>query len=618
MEKLLPQRRTLLIITGLVLALVMIAFGRSLMQGFAPLDDDLLIARNLAIRGMTPANLKTIFTTFDPELYIPFTFISYQMNYMVAGLSPWIYHLTNILLHAANALLVGWLLLLLTKKRTLSLLGALLFAVHPLHTEAVVWLAGRKDLLSTFFFLLSFTFYLRYRSGSRNAPTTYSLSILFFIAALFSKVMAATLPAMLLLADILIEKRQWSAKMFIDKIPYAILSGIFILIGSLGKERILSNHSPWETLLMAAKSTAFYLEKFFVPIRLGVFYPYSGEISLSLPGFFIPVLIVIAMLEMAIVMIRKLPWLSFGIFFFLIGLAPTFINFHKGGEIYFASDRYPYMPSIGLLFMLMMAITTYSRNQKFSLSVGSVLVAVLCTLSFFQTKIWDSAHTLFANTLNLYPESVAARSALASMARQQGKYDEAVMLLNDGLAYGESIELHMGLGTVYAKVGQVSEARAEFTKASVLDPKNPEPLVALGVLDEYEKKPDAATENYRKAVEMDPSYVSARNKLGVMYLEAGKTAEAEEQFRAALKWNPNTEGVLFNLALILDEQKKREEATALLERAYALSPDDMRISLALAKHILEMEPDRARGILEELRKRDRNNEEVQNLLKQLQ
>ncbi len=590
----LPQIPLCLTLAAGFLALTLLAFGRSLSQGFAPFDDDLLIVQNLAAHGITFAHLKTVFTSFDPELYIPLTFISYQIDYMIAGLAPWIYHLTNILLHALNGMLIGWLLLLLTKRRGPALFAALIFIAHPLNTEAVVWVAGRKDLLSTMFFLLSMITYVRYR---KNQRWSYAMSIVFFIFALLSKVMAATLPAILILFDFLIERRKWDWKMLTEKIPHIILSAIFILIAALGKERTLSHHSMLETALMAAKSTVFYLQKMLLPIHLGMFYPYHGDISIFVPAFFIPVCVMLLILGVTLWSMKKHRTITFGILFFLITLAPTFTNFHKGGEMYFASDRYPYLPSIGLLFLLAMGIgEIFDRLQpreaqeKFWIGGGACIVAILCLLSFLQTRIWDSAANIFENTLALYPESVAARSSLAMMKKDQGRYDQAIKLLRDGLRFGESVELRMGLGTVYAKVGRVDDAADQFMKAQALDPLNPEPLVGLGVLDEYRKNLPKAMEEYRKAVDLDPSYVDARNKLGAMLLDAGKTAEAEAQFRAALRWNPNADGVLFNLSVILDMQGKSDEALEALEKAHALNPDSAPIAMALAKHLRENDP----------------------------
>ena len=184
----------------LFIILPFLAFGASLFHGFAPVDDSFLIVENLAIRAINWENLKHFFTTYDPELYIPLVFVSFQFNYLIGELAPFNYHLTNIIIHIMNSLLVVRILTqlstvnnqqstndkevdggLLRAKRVdswLIVFAGLIYAVHPLNTEAVVWLAGRKDLLSGLFFFASLTFYLDFIKGNRKA---YWLSITMFL-----------------------------------------------------------------------------------------------------------------------------------------------------------------------------------------------------------------------------------------------------------------------------------------------------------------------------------------------------------------------------------------------------------------------------------------------------
>lgn len=591
---LVDRRGTLLVLCCLFLLMALIAFGQALWQGFAPVDDDLLVTHNLAAYGPTIDHLRRAFTTFDPELYIPLTFVSYQIDYLIGGLTPFVFHLTNILLHTGNGLLVAWLLFLLTKRKTLSMIAALLFVVHPLNTETVVWIAARKDLLSTFFALLSIIAYIRHREGTRQV---YALSVVFLLLALLSKVSTAIVPALLLLYDVLWERRRWSTRLLLEKAPHLLLSGFFVAVAVMGKERILSNHNPWETILMAGKSTAFYLQKLLIPIGLGVFHPYRGEISLLLPGFFIPMAVAVALVTCAIVCAKKYPWVTFGIAFFLITIAPTFINFHKGGEIYFASDRYPYMGMAGMLVLLVKGVDMVMRrirgpwsHERPWMIGGAAVIALFCILSFVQTRIWNSAETLFSRTLALYPQSIAARAALAGMARRTGHEERAIKILREGLQSGESLRLRLELGNVYAKVGRVDDAVEQFSRAAALEPENPEPVFSLGVLDEHFGKIDEAMAKYRRAVELDPSYVAARNRVARLLLEQQKYAEAETELRAALRWNPNAEGVLYNLSLALDGQGRRAEALPYLEDAHALLPDSREIAVALQEHVREQQP----------------------------
>lgn len=591
-----PGARAILLAVFLIVAFA--TFGRSISQGFAPIDDSFLIRDNIAIRGITLAHLRLIFTTFDPELYIPLTLFTFQLNYLLSGLHTELYHITNILLHAFNAFFVVLLLEKLSKQKLLSIAGGLLFLVHPLHTEAVVWLAGRKDLLSTFFVLLSFLFYIRVRERRGVKADTdqvqtgggwYAFSVFFFLLALLSKVMAATLPVVLFLYDLMIEKRSIKKRMFFDKVPYLMLSAIFLGVATVGKERILSSSTFLETMLMAGKSTVFYLQKLFAPTDLSPFYPFNGEIAINDPQFFIPALIVLGLLCAAGLAYKRASWITFGIFFLIVTLSPTFFNFHKGSQMFFAVDRYAYLPSIGILFLLVMVagifcsplcrngegrgvrwswksgewqwVRWFGKGAKWlGIGVGLFIAALLSFLSYQQSRIWDSAEVMLTRTLRLYPESITARTDLARIWREQGKVQEAFDLLLEGLTYGNDPALHIGAGLVYAKAGQADEAEAQLLKAANLDPTNPEPIYYLGSIAMQIGNPDQALKNFEQAVALDPSYVAARVALGRMYVQRKRNEEALLQFQEAVSWNPSNIDARVELATLLENLGRFEEA----------------------------------------------------------
>ena len=192
-----PSRKHIALLGIVFLALTLFAFGPSLFGEFVFWDDDLLVFENPVVQVMTPWTLGKIFTMYDPELYIPLTFFTYQINYLIGGMSPFVYHLTNIVLNAGNALLVtGIAYLLLKRNRTAALLTGLLFAVHPLHTEAVAWISARKDILSAFFFLIATLLFLLHEEHPTRKR--YTGMLIAFLCALLSKVIAVTFPVVML------------------------------------------------------------------------------------------------------------------------------------------------------------------------------------------------------------------------------------------------------------------------------------------------------------------------------------------------------------------------------------------------------------------------------------
>lgn len=548
----------------IIIALSFLAFGHSLFQGFAPVDDALLIYENATVWGLSLHNIKTIFTSYDPELYIPFTFLSFQINYAFGGLDPFVYHLTNLLLHALNVALVMWLVDLLSGRKWMAFILAALFAVHPLNSEAVVWIAGRKDLLSTLFFLLAFIWYLKHERCTK-------VGALFFLSGLLSKVMVVTLPVVLVLHDVLVKQKSIKESVR-SAVPYFALSVVFGLIAMGGKTRILAATSLMDTALMAAKSSVFYLKQFFAPSGLSLVYPFRGDITITSLEFIIPVLIVIALLYAVWRARNTYPLFAFGILFFFVTLAPTFFHVNKGNLIFFAVDRYAYLPMIGIIIILAVVLGRIMEDIRQTVLIIMGIALLTCTvISRQQTKVWDSADGLFEHSLKHYPESILARTALGRIYREQGRTQLAFDTLRDGIAYGDHMHLRLGAGTIYAKTGQLRDARLHFKAAMTLAPENPEPHFYLGSLEEQVGNISIAQELFEVAVGMDDSYVPARNHLGNIYLEKEMFDEAYEQFAQSAAWNPNSIQAYEGLVAVLTAQGKTEGIAQYEERIELLT-----------------------------------------------
>ncbi len=569
---------------------VFVTYGAALRYGFLSFDDSYLIYNNLAAHGPTPSHVWKAFTTFDPELYIPLTLLSYQFDYLLAGLSGGFYHFTNLILHTVNATLTFWAVSLITKNKRIALLAGAIFAVHPLNTEAAVWLAARKDLLSTLFYLGTLIAFLRY-DDDRN-PRTYGIGIALFILALLSKVSVLTLPVSLFILSFAKGTDGWK-KRLLALSPLFSLSVVFAVIAAFAKARVIQSGTFVETMLMACKSTVFYLQKFFVPTDLTPIYPYVKAITISSPDFYIPLLIIVVMAAALIVSLRWSRWpLVIGAIFMLT-LAPSFLNFHKGASVFFAVDRYMYLPSLWLLLGLGIGLGVLAKRgrgvtaTRVTAVVVAVGVAMLARMSMTQTTYWRDDETLFTHALALYPESVSARMSLAANFRENGKYDEEKRALMEGQKYGDNVSILTALGSVAVREGKLDEARVFYEKAMALDPKNPEPYFFMGSLNEQNGDVEGALEKYVKASELDPSYVAAYNNAGAIYLDENKLPEAQAQFQKAVTWNPNFLEGNYNLFQVLEMQDKADEAFPYLETAYELNRDIAEISIAYAYRLSE-------------------------------
>ncbi|MEI8229788.1 MAG: tetratricopeptide repeat protein [Candidatus Peregrinibacteria bacterium] len=594
------------------------AFGRSLFQGFAPIDDAFLIAGNLAIRGITFDHLKTIFTTYDPELYIPLTFLTFQINYVINGLHPFGFHLVNIVLHGMNAFLVFIILRKITREQALSAFAALLFAVHPLQTEAVVWITARKDLLSAFFSFLSIIAYLRYRNldegnkeigqksnwnnvrlallpspvrrSSRRSEVgcLLALSLFFFLLALLSKVTAATLPVALIIIDALSFDAKRRTGIFLsyvsralsEKWPYFILSILFVGISIGGKTRIVAaSNSPLELALLFAKSTLFSLQKFFIPTGLSPLYEISGKVSFVNPAFFLPFLVFFVLLAFlypakfpqersgVAFLYRRVQWPLLTAALFLTLLSPTILTFHKIDTIFLTSDRYMYLPLLAILLFLIFAITQLRDSwnklllpRAIPATARGLVIAILTMLSIRQTGFWQNSETLFAHAKDVTPQSVAVSTAIARDLLAKNRPEEAFALLKDRLKEGDDSRLHIAAGQVYAATGQVPDALEQFSIAAKINPQDSEALFSMGSVEEQTGATDSAITHYRTAIALDPSYIAAHDGLGRILFAKGDLSGAEEQFRTSLKWNWNDASAHLGLMKILARQQKFDEA----------------------------------------------------------
>jgi Flp pilus assembly protein TadD len=569
----------------LLVGIVFLAFGHSLWQDFAPIDDTLLVRENLAIRGMTWENLRYVFSHYDPELYIPLTFVSFQINYFLSGLDPFGFHMGNLLLHAANACLVFAVLRRLLMDDLLAAMGAAIFAVHPLHTEAVVWIAGRKDLLFTFFYLGTVVLYLCSRESTSHRVAWSMGSIFCAALAMLSKATAMTLPVALMLVDWyfcmtndhspVAEIRESPLRgsiRILNKIPFLLLAIVCAAIALGGKERVVGTTSIVDTAFVALRSIMHYVWQLFLPMRFSVFYQqrdpiFDAHVVLSL-------IALTALLGLGWHLRKRRPSILFGFLFYLVTLSPTFFNFHKGLISFFAVDRYAYLPSLGLLIALLGAL----QSRKTHIILATAIVP-LTVFSRMQTRVWDTPESLYRHAVAVDPASVPARATLAQVLRQQGRSMDAFNVLKEGLRYGDDVSYRLEAGNIYALSGQIADAITEFTKASQMKPDLPEPYFSIGSLEDQSGHPDLALEYYQKAVALDPSYVAARSRIAGILIERKQYAEAEEQLSEALQWNESSFIANFTMYRLRIAQGREEEAQQYYDRAKELRPGAHELQL---------------------------------------
>ncbi|NOS66822.1 MAG: hypothetical protein HOO67_00410 [Candidatus Peribacteraceae bacterium] len=442
-----------------LVVLTLLVFAPFVGNAFVSLDDNYLIYANPAVQNFTWSNLVHVFTSYDPQLYIPLTFVSWQINALVFGMNAWAFHVVNLLLHCANVVLVLLILRRLSGSLFIAGFAAALFAIHPIQTEAVLWAASRKDLLSGLFFLLSTHAYLRYREHDWIRKWLL-WSIVFFALGLLSKVSVITLPVWLLGIDWL-QKRRIDRQMFLEKIPYVILAVIFGMIAVYGKSRVLGSSGSLVNVLLPAKSAVFYLQKFFYPVGLSVIYPYSGQASF-LMEFALSIGIILALMVTALIFFRgKNRLITFGIATYFLLLTPSFTTFWKNGFLYFASDRYVYLASIGFFVIVALLLRClYGILKPTGVHVLScVIIVLLVPVSWAQSSVWSSTEALYRNVVLFYPDSVMAQTNLGLELQLTGNLKEARERYVRAMELDpHSVHAYFNLASLENKEGHPAEA----------------------------------------------------------------------------------------------------------------------------------------------------------------
>lgn len=497
-------------------------FFRVIFFDFVALDDELLIVDNPTIRGISVPNIVQAFTTFDPELYVPVTLLSHQIEYSVFGLHPTVYHAVNLLLHIGSGLVLFQILKRFFRGRAPFLLS-LLFLVHPLQVEAVAWAAARKDLLAGFFFLSSLLWYLRFKERGRG----YRVSVGLFLLGLLSKVSVAPLPLLLVILDLFEGRIMWREKM-----PYIVLSAVFIIVAMVGKAGQMGDLLT--PLLLAFVAVPHYLFKLVLPLNLSVLYPFVEQVSIANTQILIGFFIVVALSIGAWVLRKRMPIVGVAWVLFLLLLAPSFLNVAKGESLYFASDRYMYLPIVAILIM----VGTLVR-EKLSEVVLIIAVIACSILTMLHLPTWKSSEALFSQVIAAGYPSHLAISNLAGLRLKKGELEEAALLYEQSLAIQETAETYFNVGQLLSAQGRLDQATEAFRKAVAITPMDAQLHAKIGSLLLMRGQIDAAYQSLREADRLDPNQASVQYNLGLIYEHNGEIVEAERRYRRVLELRPD-------------------------------------------------------------------------------
>lgn len=482
----------------LLIAATLLTHINTLDNKFVNWDDDSHVYKNPSICTITPSNIKHICSHSYVSLYLPVTMLSYMLDYQLWQLEPFGYHATNLFLHILNVILAFLLLNLILRNKTASFMAAIIFALHPVQVESVAWISERKNLLSTFFFFLSFIFYIKHKDRRKFLP--YLCFITFFLLALLSKPSVVVLPLLLISYDYFYSPK--INKMDLkDKIPFFLLTLVFCLTTlyfykmhyfpktETVKGLYYGNNFSINLLTMIPVFLN-YLKLVFYPLNLCALYRPSVYTSIFQPKVVTSIILLVLMLFYLCFAIKKRHPSGFWILWFFILMLPV-TNLIPIPTIY--NDRYLYLSilSFPVLFYLILHPVLAERKvfRNITVLIFAIVVLSCGLLSYQRNKIWHNSVSFWSDVVKKAPTSHKAHNNLASSYAKRGLLDKAIEEYKESLAIKQNYAVaHNNLGLAYAIKGLLDKARKEWEIALEIDPELTQSRENLQRLDKITKE----------------------------------------------------------------------------------------------------------------------------------
>lgn len=563
-------RRVAVALVPAVLALVTFAvFSPALDNGFVDWDDSILIAKNESYRGLGSAQLRFMFSTILMGHYVPVTWLSLGVDYVLWGMDPAGYHFTNVLLHALNAVLFYFVALRLLRAASAAALptlrvtaatSALFFALHPLRAESVAWVTERRDVLSGLFFFLTLLFYLRARESEGARRTRrHGAACVFYVLAIFSKSMVMTLPALLILLDIYPFRRlgakaeTWRrADVWREKAPYVALGLLAALLGywAQAANRFITTlqQMPWSARpALVAHSLWFYVSKTVLPFDLSPLYELPATIDPLALRFLTPAGGVIVAAVGLVLLARRWPALLAAAVGYAIVIAPVSGIVHSGHQL--THDRYSYLACLPWALLVGAAVIAVRAaaargvlRPALAQGIGLVLAGWLAALAFLawhQVGTWRDTETLWRHAVAASPDCSVCELNLGTALLNQNQPAFAAVHLEHALAgRPDRVKGYQNLGLAYARQGQIERAEAHFRRVLASRPDDAPTLMNLGVSMMKLGRHAEGVVQLRRAQKVAPEDTQILANLGTALTETGRTAEAVEVLRRAIERSP--------------------------------------------------------------------------------
>ena len=605
-----------------VAIIAFLAFLPALNARFVSWDDDKNFLENFSYRGLGPAQLEWMWSTFHLGHYVPLSWMTLGFDYLLWGMNPRGYHLTNLLLHSGAAVM-----LYAAARRILAravdraaggvqrsgapakgrsgglavdyaaAVAALLFAVHPLRVESVAWITERRDLLSGLLYFTAVYAYLRAADDATHSRRWYAGAIVATIGAMLAKASAVTLPAALLILELYPLRRLGGAPtsthaggwrgaqaraVYARVLPFAIVAAGVSAMAFIALQAEPQLAVPAK-VAVSAYSLMFYVSKTLAPFNLSPLYAMPERVNPATPIFLFALATVVCVSAAAFAVRRRWPGAAFAWLAFAVVLFPLLGVHQNGPQI--AADRYTYnaAPALALLAAALFH-QFYSRAAKPALAAAGAVIAALCFLTWRQTLVWQDSRTLWSRVLSVEPNSPLARNNVGNLLMRDGRVVEATAHYRAAVAAKpDYAEAHDNLGVALAAADRPGDAIKQYQRALDIQPSFDAPQNNWGVALARQGNLEGAIEHFRLAIIANPANSDAHVNWGNAAVRVGRTDEAIAHYEDALRHRPDNADAHHNWGVALARRGKFADAARHFEDALAIHPDHAQARDYLAR-----------------------------------
>ena len=567
---------------------------------FVIFDDNEYITENPRIHdGLNTDSIIWAFTSFHSNNWHPLTWISHMLDVKYFGMNAGRHHLMNLFFHVANTLLIFLIFRKMTGSLWESAFVAALFAIHPMHVESVAWASERKDVLSTFFWMLtilSYIWYIQNITIKRYLPV-----FLFCLCGLLSKPMVVTLPFVLLLLDYWpLNRIQFNIaennsqkiifkNLIFEKIPLIALATVSSLITFFAQKaggvvKSFDAFSITSRVSNAIISYVKYIFKMFYPIDLAFLYPHPGTYPIwEITGA--SLLLIIATI-LALKYTKKYPYVIVGWLWYIGTMVPVIGLVQVGRQS--MADRYTYVPFIGLFIILSWGASDLFKKLKYR-QIGIAVTAMssllfLSIITWNQIEKWKTSAAMLQHAIKVTSDNYIAHDLLGVDLYRKGQIDESIKEFKKAIQIKPEYKFsHFNMGVALFKKGKIETAIKEFEKAIIIQPAYFDAHINLGIALFQKGQINKAIDHYLQASKIKPDHMITHLNLGIILAQQGRTDEAIKHLLHAIRINPGFAEAYYRLGNILSRENRIESAKKYYLKALAINPEFINAKKNLEK-----------------------------------